>query len=124
MGRWRATPNWPRPPLSEAETQLSDAMLGYWTSFIRDGAPTAAGQTPWPRYTLERRAFLDIDERPAAQVGLHAAAFAWDDALIAERRRKGLGWRLDIGFLAFPSPLSTLGGGVDAPIPDRQRDAQ
>src|SRR3546814_9066299 len=28
-------PNWPRPPLTAAESQLSDAMMGYWTSLDR-----------------------------------------------------------------------------------------
>ena len=37
-------PNWPRPPLTSAESQLSEAMMGYWTSFVRDGVPKAPGQ--------------------------------------------------------------------------------
>jgi para-nitrobenzyl esterase len=96
-------PNWPRPPLTSAESQLSAAMMSYWTSFVREGVPTAAGMPPWPRFTAEERGYLDIDDRPSAARDLHPAAFAFADALIATRRQQGRGWRLDIGFAAFPT---------------------
>jgi para-nitrobenzyl esterase len=108
-------PNWPRPPLTVEETKLSDAMLSYWASFVRDGAPTAAGEAPWPRYTADQHAYLDIDERPSAERDLHAAAFAWADALVAGRRQLGRGWRYDIGYSAFPPPAAGQEGRVDAP---------
>jgi len=91
-------PNWPLPPPSSEESQLSAALLSYWTSFVRDGAPTAAGQPPWPRFTAQDRAYLDIDDRPAAARDLHHGAFAFAEALVASRRQQGRGWRLDIGF--------------------------
>jgi len=109
-------PNWPRPPLTAAETQLSDAMMGYWTSFVKDGVPKASGQVDWPRYTAEQRNYLDIDELPAASRDLKAAAFAFDDSLVATRRQEGRAWRLDIGFSAFP-PRKT---GVDEAAAGRQ----
>ncbi|HVY85169.1 MAG TPA: carboxylesterase family protein [Caulobacterales bacterium] len=94
-------PNWPRPPQSAAETQLSEAMLSYWASFVRDGVPRAPGQAAWPRYTMARRAYLDIDDSPSAQTDLLPGAFAFADELVADRRQHGRGWRLDIGFSAF-----------------------
>lgn len=93
-------PNWPRPPLTSEETQLSEAMLGYWTSYVRTGVPTAAGAPPWPRFTPAERGYLDIDERPTAARDLHPGAFAFADSLVAGRRQRGQGWRLDIGFSA------------------------
>ncbi len=93
-------PNWPRPPLTSAESQLSEAMMSYWTSFVRDGVPKAPGQPHWPRYTAQDRAYLDIDDRPAARLDLQPGAFAFADALVAGRRKQGRGWRLDIGFSA------------------------
>jgi len=101
-------PNWPRPPLTPAESQLSQAMMDYWTSFVRDGVPKASGESPWPRFTTQHRAYLDIDDHPSAGEGLEPAAFAWAEALVAGRRQQGRGWRLDIGFSA--------GDGVDAPV--------
>jgi para-nitrobenzyl esterase len=112
-------PNWPRPPLSRAESQLSEAMMGYWTSFVRDGAPKASGHPPWPRFTAGKREYLDIDERPATARDLQPGAFAFAAGLVAERRQQGRGWRLDIGFSAFPK-----GGSVDAPAPGGQPTAR
>lgn len=104
-------PNWPRPPLTREETQLSDAMLSYWAAFVRDGVPSASNMPAWPRYTAEERGYLDIDERPSAARDLHPGAFAFADKLIATRRQQGRGWRLDIGFSAF---------SVDDPAAARQ----
>ncbi|MEP7244671.1 MAG: carboxylesterase family protein [Gammaproteobacteria bacterium] len=108
-------PNWPRPPLTSTESQLSDAMLSYWTSFVRTGVPKAPGMPPWPRFTAQDRGYLDIEERPAAARDLKPAAFAFADALVASRRAEGRGWRLDIGFSAF---------SVDAPVPGLQPAAR
>jgi para-nitrobenzyl esterase len=106
-------PNWPRPPLTIEESQLSEAMLSYWASFVRDGVPTAPNMPKWPHYTAEDRGYLDIDDRPSAARDLHPDAFAFADKLIATRRQQGRGWRLDIGFLAF---------SVDEPAAGRQPD--
>ena len=111
-------PNWPRPPLNADETALSDAMLSYWVSFVRTGAPTASGEAAWPRFTAQKRGYLDIDARPAARRDLHPAAFGLAQALVAERRARGKAWRMDIGFSAFPA------SGVDAPDAKRQPEAR
>ena len=37
-------------PKGAQEEALSDAMLAYWTSFARTGAPRAPGQPDWPTY--------------------------------------------------------------------------
>jgi para-nitrobenzyl esterase len=108
-------PNWPRPPLTSEESQLSEALLGYWTSFVRDGSPKAQGAVDWPRFTAREHGYLDIDARPAAARDLHPAAFAFADALVAGRRQARRSWRLDIGFSAF---------SVDAPVAGRQPAGQ
>jgi len=105
-------PNWPRPPLTSTESHLSEAMLSYWTSFVREGVPKAPGNPPWPRFTERQRGYLDLNDRPYADHDLQPGAFAFADALIAARRRQGHGWRLDIGFSA--------GDSVDAPATGRQ----
>jgi para-nitrobenzyl esterase len=117
-------PNWPRPPLTSTESRLSDAMMGYWASFVKTGAPTASGEVPWPRFTARNHAYLDLDDRPAAKRDLTPAAFAWADALVARRRLQGQGWRLDIGFSAFPAPAAGQPGSVDAAAPKRQPEAR
>ncbi|HEY6927278.1 MAG TPA: carboxylesterase family protein [Steroidobacteraceae bacterium] len=104
-------PNWPLPPSTTAESRLSQAMMSYWTSFVRDGIPKAAGAPPWPRFTAQHRGYLDIDDRPYARQDLLPGAFAFADELVSGRVRQGRGWRLDIGYSAF---------SVDAPVVGRQ----
>jgi para-nitrobenzyl esterase len=114
-------PNWPRPPLTSAESKLSEAMTGYWTSFVRNGVPKASGEPDWPRYTVQQRAYLDVDDRPAVARDLLPSAFAFAEALVAGRRQQGHSWRLDIGFSAFPPPPTTgQAGSVDEPVAGRQ----
>ncbi len=36
------------PPLDPAQRQLADQMIGYWTQFVKTGAPNVAGQPEWP----------------------------------------------------------------------------
>src|SRR3546814_11454317 len=80
-------------------------MMGYWTSFVSTGDPVAADEPDWPRFTADERGYLDIDDRPSARRDFQPTAFAWADALVAARRREGRGWRLDIGFSAFPAAM-------------------
>jgi para-nitrobenzyl esterase len=103
-------PNWPRPPLTSEESQLSQAMMSYWTSFVRDGTPRAAGHPPWPRFTAGGRGYLDLNDSPSAARDLHPGAFAFADALVARRLKEGRGWRLDIGFSAFSVDAPAAGG--------------
>src|SRR3546814_12726259 len=81
-------------------------MMGYWTSFVSTGDPVAADGPDWPRFTADERGYLDIDDRPSARRDFQPPAFAWADALVAARRREGRGWRLDIGFSAFPAAIA------------------
>jgi para-nitrobenzyl esterase len=94
-------PNWPPTPQTREEAQLSEAMMSYWVSFVREGIPTASNMPSWPHFTDEDRGYLDIGDRPSAARDLHPGAFAFADKLIATRRQQGRGWRLDIGFSAF-----------------------
>lgn len=52
------------PPMTPAQQTLSDQMIDYWTSFVKDGKPTAAGTAQWPRLSgdaQERRISLQPD---------------------------------------------------------------
>jgi len=37
------------PPLDAAQQRLADQMIDYWSSFVKTGAPVAAGQPDWPQ---------------------------------------------------------------------------
>ena len=49
----------PNPP-----AELSRRIQAAWTAFALTGNPTAAGETPWPRYTAETRATMILTEGP------------------------------------------------------------
>ena len=57
------TPNWPKIPTTPQETSLSDAMIGYWTSFARTGKPQAANQPDWPAYG-SKGAYMAFTDAP------------------------------------------------------------
>jgi para-nitrobenzyl esterase len=41
-------------PLNAEQERLSDAMVGYWTAFARNGAPDHPALASWPAYSAER----------------------------------------------------------------------
>jgi len=38
------------PPMTPAQTALSNQMIDYWASFVRDGHPSAPGAPVWPQF--------------------------------------------------------------------------
>jgi len=38
------------PPMSPAQTALSNQMVDYWASFVKDGKPSAADGPQWPQF--------------------------------------------------------------------------
>jgi para-nitrobenzyl esterase len=66
------------PELSTAQGKLSDAMVGYWTSFARTGNPNSQGAPLWPPYGTSDQ-FQSLNEpSPAAASGFaadHKCAF-------------------------------------------------
>ena len=49
------------PPLDPAQQILSDQMISYWSHFVTNGAPKAAGLPDWPAQDGEPRPrFLDV----------------------------------------------------------------
>ena len=45
------------------DARSSDAMIGYWAAFARDGVPTAAGKPPWPAYGTSR-SYMAFEDEP------------------------------------------------------------
>ncbi len=97
---------WPAMPKTAAEQRLSDAMLGYWTSFVKDGRPQAAGAAgaaDWRPYGRER-AYMAFEAEPVPRID-PPNAFAFNEAVVCRRRADGhVAWHWNVGVIAPPLP--------------------
>lgn len=90
-------------PQTAQELRLSNAMLGYWASFARDGVPRAQGEEEWRPYDAARTymAFESAPHLSAAPpngYGLH-------EAVVCRRRAQGgVAWNWNVGVIAPPLP--------------------
>lgn len=99
----RTPPRWPVIPQTEAETALSAAMLGYWASFARDGAPRAANQPPWRPYDAAR-AYMAFEDAPRMRTG-PPNGYDIHEAVVCRRRAHGaLAWNWNVGVIAPSLP--------------------
>lgn len=100
----RMPQEWPKVPATPAEAKLSDAMIGYWTSFARDGVPVAAGHPQWPPYG-PNRAYMDFAETPRSATHLLPGMFELNERVVCRRRaRGGIPWNWNIGIVSPPLP--------------------
>ena len=101
---WNTTENWPRIPRSDEQRALSDAMVGYWTSFARSGIPTAAGQVDWPRFGSEE-AFMVFDGAPFVRRDVLGDRYDLYEETVCRRRVAGdQQWNWNVGIAAEPLP--------------------
>lgn len=101
-------PLWPKVPDTLAERRMSDAMLGYWTSFARTGAPSAAGQAGWLPYGKEAN-YMAFAQVPQARTRLFPGMFALHEASVCRRRAAGnQPWNWNTGVI---SPVLTKVAG-------------
>jgi para-nitrobenzyl esterase len=100
----RAPPNWPKVPATDVERSLSNAMLDYWASFARTGAPAAAGQPPWPAYGGER-AYLSFEDAPRPKTRLMPGMYEFNEQVVCRRRAAGgIPWHWNVGLASPPLP--------------------
>jgi len=101
FGTFRETPAlWPRVPDTLAERRMSDAMLGYWTSFAKTGAPVAKGAPDWQPYGREANAMV-FARVPQPTAKLFPGMFALHEASVCRRRAAGdQPWNWNTGVLS------------------------
>ena len=88
VGRGERLPaNWPLPEGSK-EKALSDAMMSYWTSFARTGAPKAAGQPDWPAFA-SKKSYMYFAEIPEVATDLMPGMFTLNEEVMQRERRVG-----------------------------------
>jgi para-nitrobenzyl esterase len=95
-----APPNWPKPPAVPETTALSDAMVGYWTSFATTGRPSAADAPAWPLWDAGG-AYMHFTDAPHAEAHLMPGMYDLEEAVVCRRRAAGnVGWNWNVGLWA------------------------
>nr|AQQ74949.1 hypothetical protein [uncultured bacterium] len=99
-------PSWPKIPDTAAEQALSDAMLGYWTSFAKSAQPRAAHQPDWPAYG-SARAYMHFVATPQPQTHVLPGMFELNDEVVCRRLGQGdQAWHWNVGIVSPPLPAS------------------
>jgi para-nitrobenzyl esterase len=111
----RTPPFWPKAPPTAGEATLSDAMIGYWTSFARTGIPRAAGAPDWPRFSASGDAaggFMAFQAKPQPYAELFPGMYALHEAVVCRRRAAGdIQWNWNVGLASPPLPPPPPGCG-------------
>jgi para-nitrobenzyl esterase len=96
---------WPPIPNTAQEIAMSDAMLGYWANFIRDGEPGAEGQAAWGVYGAARP-YLAFAATPHLMQG-PPNAYSLHDAVECRRRAQHrFSWNWNVGIIAPALPAT------------------
>jgi para-nitrobenzyl esterase len=102
--------NWPKPPDDAQEKALSEAIMNYFTGFVRTGHPTAHDEPAWKPYS-DSLAYMDFRNQPVPSQNLLPGMFELQEEVIARRRAAGTqNWYINVGLLSPvvpPAPLPT-----------------
>lgn len=98
FGNFEGTPPlWPKVPDTAEQRKLSDAMIGYWTSFVRTGKPVAASEPDWPAYG-SAGAYMAITDGPHASEHLMPGMYKFNEEVVCRRYESGdEGWNWNVG---------------------------
>jgi para-nitrobenzyl esterase len=109
FGNVARTPEfWPKLPDSKMERNLSDAMMGYWVSFARDGKPDAAGWPAWRPYA-PGKAYMRFADAPQGGADLLPGMYELHEVVMCRRRAADIPWHWNVGVIAPPMPLQAEG---------------
>ena len=96
--------NWPKPPRTAAEAALTEAIIGYWTSFARTGEPTASGAPDWRPLGLAGN-YMHFAEGPEPSTALLPGMYPFVEQVVCRRRAAGnQQWNWNVGLAAPPLP--------------------
>jgi para-nitrobenzyl esterase len=98
----RTPPLWPKVPATKTETDLSDAMLDYWTSFARTGRPEANNAPAWPAYGSVT-AYMDFSNAPHPSDHLLPGMYELHEQAVCRRHASGdQPWNWNVGVVSPP----------------------
>jgi len=103
-GFGRTTPLWPKIPATPLETSLSDAMIGYWTSFARTGNPKAANEPDWSAFGSVG-AYMAFTDAPHLSDHLLPGIYEFNEQVVCRRRASGeVPWGWNVGLWSPKQP--------------------
>lgn len=105
----RTPPYWPKIPSTRVETDMSNAMLDYWTSFAKTGQPVSANAAAWPAYGTTK-AYMLFGETPVASQALFPGMYELHEAAVCRRKSAGnVAWNWNVGMASPKLPGPTTG---------------
>jgi para-nitrobenzyl esterase len=96
----RTPPFWPKIGSTPGEVALSDAIIGYWSSFSRSGHPRATGEPDWPAYG-STGVYMAFRETPQQSAHLFPGMYALHEEAVCRRRSsRDLPWNWNVGVIS------------------------
>lgn len=107
FGTFDATPaNWPQIPDTAEQRGVSNAMIDYWTSFARNGAPVAANGPDWAPHARDR-AFMHFNQGARLETQFMPGMYDLHEEVMCRRRQSGAqSWNWRSGSTAPVLPAS------------------
>jgi para-nitrobenzyl esterase len=97
-------PLWPKIPATPQEKRLSDAMIGYWSSFARTGHPQAANEPDWPSFG-PTGSYMAFEEAPQPSDHLLPRMYEFNEEIVCRRRASGdIAWNWNVGLYSPKLP--------------------
>jgi len=98
FGTFTGTPPlWPKISSTPEEKKLSDAMVGYWTSFARTGKPVAVNEPDWPAFGTAG-AYMAFEDAPKPSAHLLPGMYEFIEETVCRRRATGeIPWGWNVG---------------------------
>jgi para-nitrobenzyl esterase len=108
FGTFNGTPPlWPKIPTTPEETKLSDAMIGYWSSFARTGRPQAANEPDWPAFG-SKGAYMAFTDAPHPLEHVMPGMYELNEEVVCRRRASGdIPWGWNVGIISPKLPPQT-----------------
>ena len=105
FGTFDGTPAlWPKVPETAQQRGLSDAIIGYWTSFARTGKPQAANVPDWPSFGATG-AYMAFKEAPQPSDHLLPGMYEFNEEVVCRRRAEGdIAWNWNVGLYSPKNP--------------------
>jgi para-nitrobenzyl esterase len=96
----RGPPLWPKIPATPREKRLSDAMIGYWSSFARTGKPLAENEQAWPNYGAAH-AYMAFADAPQPSEHLLKGMYELHEEAVCRRRDSDTQpWNWNVGMIS------------------------